>query len=139
MSASADGSRTPTLAGVPADAVADQDGKLNDMPPGIERAVGKVALPKAIMELKEEELNRSGRQTPEMARVAAEVADTAAMLDPVEPEEEIPDKLAGELGIRRLTSTPINEVAKTAAEVADTAAKLDMVSTPWNSSPRRCS
>ncbi|KAI1458307.1 hypothetical protein F4805DRAFT_144981 [Annulohypoxylon moriforme] len=67
----------------------------------------------------------SGRQTPNIARTAAEVADTARIVDPGTPEPEISDAEAGRIGIRRLSSTPINEVAQTAMEVSKTAAKLD--------------
>lgn len=70
-------------------------------------------------------MSRSGSSTPDFARTAAEVADSAALLDKEEPAPDIPDDEAGRLGFRRLTSTPIKEVAKTAAEVADTAQLLD--------------
>lgn len=82
---------------------------------------------KAVLEHKERDATPQGSRTPEIANVAAEVADTAAMLDAPTPEPYIPDDVAGRLGIRRLTDTPIAEVARTAAEVADTAAKLDQV------------
>ena len=88
---------------------------------------GASLLPKAILDLKEQEGAHSRAGTPEFVNVAAEVADTAAKLDPLEPEPDIPDDVAGRLGLRRLTHTPIAEVAETAAEVADSAAKLDQV------------
>ena len=69
--------------------------------------------------------SRSGASTPGFVRTAAEVADSAALLDKDPPDPEIPDDEAGRLGVRRLTATPIPEVAKTAAEVADTAKQLD--------------
>ena len=68
---------------------------------------------------------RSDASTPDFARTAAEVADSAALLDKEDPVPDLPDDEAGRLGFRRLTATPIKEVAKTAAEVADTAQILD--------------
>lgn len=68
---------------------------------------------------------RSEVHTPELANVAAEVADSAAMLDRGQPTPPISDEEAGRIGFRRMSSTPIPEVADTAAEVADVAAKLD--------------
>lgn len=74
-------------------------------------------------------MNRSGRQsginTPTFVKVAAEVADSAAMLDKEDPEPDIPDDEAGRIGLRRMSATPIKEVAATAAEVANTAQTLD--------------
>lgn len=67
----------------------------------------------------------SGTATPTYAKVAAEVADSAALLNKEEPETPVPDDVAGKIGYRRLSSTPITEVANTAAEVADTAQELD--------------
>ncbi|KAK0623512.1 hypothetical protein B0T14DRAFT_494978 [Immersiella caudata] len=69
--------------------------------------------------------SHSGASTPNYAGVAAEVADSAAILNKEKPETPVPDDLAGKIGYRRLTSTPIGEVASTAAEVADTARDLD--------------
>ncbi|CZT07537.1 uncharacterized protein RCO7_09782 [Rhynchosporium graminicola] len=63
--------------------------------------------------------------TPELADVAAEVADTAETLDRGAPTPPISDEEAGRIGYRRLSDTPIPEIAKTAAEVADVAAVLD--------------
>lgn len=68
---------------------------------------------------------RSGTSTPNYAKIADEVADSAAILNKEKPETPVPDAEAGRIGYRRLTSTPIAEVANTAAEVADTAKKLD--------------
>ena len=68
---------------------------------------------------------RSGTETPIFARTAAEVADSAALLNEEEPEDDMPDEEAGRIGFRRLSGTPISEVANTAAEVADSAQGLD--------------
>lgn len=73
----------------------------------------------------QESISRSGASTPGFVRTAAEVADSAALLDQEPPEPEIPDEEAGRLGVRRLSLTPIPQVAMTAAEVADTAETLD--------------
>ncbi|KAL1880599.1 hypothetical protein Daus18300_001210 [Diaporthe australafricana] len=63
-----------------------------------------------------EKVDRSGTSTPEYARTAAEVAESAALVDPPTPEPETIDVTA---------SSPPDEVANTAAEVADTAKDLD--------------
>ena len=63
--------------------------------------------------------------TPEMASVAAEVADSAAALDREQPTPPISDEEAGRIGFRRMSQTPIPEVADTAAEVAESAAIVD--------------
>jgi len=63
--------------------------------------------------------------TPDIASVAAEVADAAAILDRDIPTPPISDVEAGRIGFRRMSETPISEVADTAAEVAETAAVLD--------------
>lgn len=68
---------------------------------------------------------RQQSRTPEMAAVAAEVADYAANMDQEAPTPPISDEEAGRIGFRRLSSTPIPQVADTAAEVADVAALLD--------------
>lgn len=68
---------------------------------------------------------RSETRTPDIAEVAAEVADSAATLDREQPTPPISDEEAGRIGFRRMSTTPIPEVANTAAEVADIAAKLD--------------
>jgi hypothetical protein len=61
---------------------------------------------------------RSNAPTPELADIAAEVADSAATLDRDQPTPPISDEEAGRIGFRRMSSTPIPEVAKTAADVA---------------------
>lgn len=61
----------------------------------------------------------------EQAKIAAEVADSAAIIDREPSPMPISDEEAGRIGMRRMSSTPIPEVAKTAAEVADTAAIID--------------
>lgn len=68
---------------------------------------------------------RADTHTPDLARVAADVADSAEILDQRTPTPEIGDEEAGRLGLRRMSETPIPEVANTAAEVADSAAILD--------------
>ncbi|KAI9047923.1 hypothetical protein LZ554_007725 [Drepanopeziza brunnea f. sp. 'monogermtubi'] len=70
---------------------------------------------------------RNGAKTPEIANVAAEVADSAATLDRDAPTPPISDEEAGRVGYRRMSNTPIPEVAATAAEVADIAAYIDGV------------
>lgn len=56
---------------------------------------------------------------------AAEVADSAAIVDrPITPQLS-PDEEAGRSGERRMSMTPIPQVSDTAAEVADVAALLD--------------
>lgn len=67
----------------------------------------------------------SGSRTPNIAKTAAEVADTARIIDAGTPEPELSDAEAGRIGVRRLSNTPINEVAQTAMEVSQTAATLD--------------
>lgn len=69
--------------------------------------------------------SRSGASTPSFVKTTVEVADSAALLDKEEPEEEVTDEEAGRIGYRRLSTTPIPDVAVTAAEVADTAQQLD--------------
>lgn len=59
------------------------------------------------------------------AEVAAEVADTAAVLDKEHSPVRASDIEAGRTGDSRTSTTPILEVANTASEVADSAAKLD--------------
>ncbi|KAI2470411.1 hypothetical protein F4781DRAFT_421336 [Annulohypoxylon bovei var. microspora] len=67
----------------------------------------------------------SGRRTPNIAKTAAEVADSACIIDPGTPEQEVSDAEAGRIGIRRLSHTPISQVAQTAMEVSKTASTLD--------------
>jgi hypothetical protein len=70
---------------------------------------------------------RSESRTPELADTAAEVSESAALLDRDRdpPTPPMSDEEAGRIGYRRMSSTPIPEVAKTAVEVADVAATLD--------------
>jgi hypothetical protein len=68
---------------------------------------------------------RSQTNTPVYAKTAAEVADSAAMLDREPSPAPVSDEEAGRTGERRMSSTPIPQVALTAAEVADVAAILD--------------
>jgi hypothetical protein len=68
---------------------------------------------------------RSETGTPVYAKIAAEVADSAAMLDREPSPAPVSDEQAGRTGERRMSSTPIPQVALTAAEVADVAAILD--------------
>ena len=59
------------------------------------------------------------------SETAAEVADSAAILDrPITPQLSS-DEVAGITGERRMSTTPIPQVSDTAAEVADVAAILD--------------
>ncbi|KAF7927028.1 uncharacterized protein EAE98_006412 [Botrytis deweyae] len=73
---------------------------------------------------------REQASTPDLANVAAEVADSAELLDETPPTPPMSDTEAGKTGYRRLSYTPIPEVAATAAEVADTAAHIDDDSKP---------
>ncbi|KAH8894807.1 hypothetical protein GQ53DRAFT_63173 [Thozetella sp. PMI_491] len=90
---------------------------------------GESDLPKPVANAAKEALSRrepsSGASTPSFVNIAAEVADSAALLDQEEKEPELSDAEAGKIGLRRLSSTPIPEVARTAAEVADSAQALD--------------
>ncbi|KAI6247173.1 hypothetical protein HI914_05023 [Erysiphe necator] len=61
----------------------------------------------------------------DIANTAAEVADTAVILDQEPSSPPISDTEAGQIGLRCLSTTPIAEVASVAAEVADVAASLD--------------
>ena len=72
-----------------------------------------------------EVVGRSATRTPDIASNAAEVADSAMILDREIPTPPILDEEAGRIGFRRMSQTPIPEVAETAAEVADSAAILD--------------
>lgn len=77
-----------------------------------------------VAELRQpDEIERA--ETPEFARVAAEVADSAALLDRSTPEPESFEKNAQETAQDTPASAHIQEVANTAAEVADTAEALD--------------
>ena len=88
------------------------------------REFSKASL-KTPVSMLQDSISRSGASTPGFVRTAAEVADSAALLDQEDPEPEITDEEAGRLGVRRLSLTPIPQVAMTAAEVADTARTLD--------------
>jgi len=68
---------------------------------------------------------RAETSTPELANTAAEVFESAALLDRDPPTPPISDEEAGRIGYRRMSGTPIPEVARTAAEVMDVAATLD--------------
>jgi hypothetical protein len=59
------------------------------------------------------------------ARTAAEVADSAAILDREPSPVPLSNEEASRIGERRLSATPIPEVAETAAKVADSAAIID--------------
>ncbi|KAI0104949.1 hypothetical protein F4776DRAFT_483296 [Hypoxylon sp. NC0597] len=110
-----------------ADTVMDDRGNMNNIlrvsANGAQEADTQARNPR-VNELKGSAPN-SGTQTPDIAKTAAEVADSARILDPETPEPEISDGEAGRIGYRRLSSTPIRQVAETAMEVADVAATLD--------------
>jgi hypothetical protein len=78
----------------------------------------------------------SGASTPSFVKTAAEVADSAALLDKEDTEPEVTDEEAGRTGFRRMSATPIHDVADTAAEVADTAKELDSEVSPTDN-PRQ--
>ena len=69
--------------------------------------------------------SRSEAYTQDVASIAAEVADSAVILDRETPTPLLSDEEAGRIGFRRMSGTPIPQVAETAAEVADSAAILD--------------
>lgn len=68
---------------------------------------------------------RSQTTTPVYANTAAEVADSAAILDREPSPAPVSDEEAGRTGERRMSTTPIPQVALIAAEVADIAAIID--------------
>jgi len=68
---------------------------------------------------------RSQTNIPVYANTAAEVADSAALLDREPSPAPVSDEEAGRTGEIRMSGTPIPQVALTAAEVADVAAILD--------------
>ncbi|KAI1402246.1 hypothetical protein F4819DRAFT_496183 [Hypoxylon fuscum] len=74
----------------------------------------------------------SGTQTPDMAKTAAEVADSARIVYPRTPEPEVSDGEAGRIGFRRLSATPIDQVAQTAMDVATVAATLGDGDSDWS-------
>ncbi|KAI1102849.1 hypothetical protein F4804DRAFT_342938 [Jackrogersella minutella] len=110
-----------------ADTVSDGCGNTNNVLRvslnGPREANAKVPNPR-VNELKGSTTDND-TQTADMAKTAAEVADSARIIDSETPELEISDDDAGRLGVRRLSHTPINQVAQTAMEVAATAATLD--------------
>jgi hypothetical protein len=105
-----------------------------DTSPGVDTPSSKESsqeqIPKKhtsrIDTLKSDDIDPLDRaETPDIANVAAEVAESAALLDQRQPTPPISDEEAGRIGYRRMSTTPIPDVASTAAEVADVAAKLD--------------
>ena len=60
---------------------------------------GSLRTPVTLLQ-ESEAASRSGASTPGFVRTAAEVADSAALLDQEEPEPEITDEEAGRLGVR---------------------------------------
>jgi hypothetical protein len=70
---------------------------------------------------------RSETSTPAFAATAAEVAESAAIIDREPSPAPLSDEEAGRTGQRRMSMTPIPEVALTAAEVADSAALIDQI------------
>ncbi|RYP92688.1 hypothetical protein DL770_001201 [Monosporascus sp. CRB-9-2] len=110
-----------------AETVDDGQGNVNNIlrvPSNASEQAPAEALDPRVAQLKASS-SHDGARTPDMANTAAEVADSAALLDREEPEPEISDEQAGEIGFRRLSQTPIEEVAQTAEEVALSAAQLD--------------
>ncbi|RKF57036.1 putative pt repeat family protein [Erysiphe neolycopersici] len=73
----------------------------------------------------EKKITRQQVHNLDIANTAAEVADMAAILDQEPCTPPVSDVEAGQIGLRRLSMTPIAEVARVAAEVADVAASLD--------------
>ncbi|KAK3996022.1 hypothetical protein QBC44DRAFT_5492 [Cladorrhinum sp. PSN332] len=71
--------------------------------------------------------SRSSTGTPIFARIAAEVADSAALLNEDVPDRETLAFEAKGSGVREKAPTPMGESAQTAADVADTAEALDRV------------
>ncbi|KAK0673934.1 hypothetical protein QBC41DRAFT_310935 [Cercophora samala] len=72
---------------------------------------------------------QSGTGTPDFVRTAAEVADSAALLNEGVPAKDPRD------GLLERAPTPMSTTAETAAEVADTAEVLDQVDTILISEP----
>ncbi|RYP47805.1 hypothetical protein DL768_006214 [Monosporascus sp. mg162] len=110
-----------------AETVDDGQGNVNNIlrvPSNTSEQAPAAALDPRVAQLKASS-SHDGARTPDMANTAAEVADSAALLDREEPEAEISDEQAGKIGLRRLSQTPIEEVAQTADEVALSAAQLD--------------
>lgn len=102
---------------------AEQNTTTRDQQPGNGLEVDETRLkPKGLVDRL---IPRSETSTPYSVRTAAEVADSAAIVDQEESEPYMSDEMAGRTGARRLSSTPIAEVARTASDVADTAKLLD--------------
>ncbi|KAI1374571.1 hypothetical protein F4677DRAFT_447207 [Hypoxylon crocopeplum] len=111
-----------------ADTVTDNQGNINNV---LRVSISgprenKIGVPNPRVNELKGSATSSGIQTPDFAKTAAEVANSASFLDPETPEPEISDGEAGRKGIRRLSNTPISEVAQTAIEVATVAATLDV-------------
>ncbi|KAI0603057.1 hypothetical protein F4775DRAFT_531984 [Biscogniauxia sp. FL1348] len=110
-----------------ADTVTDAQGNVNNvLKPSANKPAPEI-IPAEVSRVRalKESASPSGVQTPDFVRTAAEVAESAKLLDPATPEPTLTDEEAGRVGVRRLSATPIAEVASTAAEVAEDAAKLD--------------
>lgn len=99
----------------------------NSSPPQDNNTIDQSKLAGRVGELRDPgEIERA--QTPEFARVAAEVADSAALLDRSgvsTPQPEAFGKATREITQEAPASAHIQEIANTAAEVADTAEALD--------------
>jgi hypothetical protein len=109
---------------VPLDEDTEVEPKLQDV--SLEATIHKPTSSDLLTtETPTENMSRIGARTPELANVAAEVADVAATLDREEPTPPVSDEEAGRTGFRRMSTTPIPQVALTAAEVADSAAIID--------------
>ncbi|KAI1502766.1 hypothetical protein F5X99DRAFT_378410 [Biscogniauxia marginata] len=112
-----------------ADTVTDAQGNVNNVLKVLPNKPNQELPPAEVdrVDALKESASPSGVRTPDVAAAAtaAEVAESAELLDPVTPEPNLSDEEAGRAGVRRLSSTPILEVARTAAEVAEDAAKLD--------------
>ncbi|POS85825.1 hypothetical protein EPUL_003365 [Erysiphe pulchra] len=78
-----------------------------------------------LVEESEKKIAQQRISNLDIANTAAEVADMAAILDQEPYSPPVSDEEAGQIGLRRLSMTPIAEVARVAAEVADVAASLD--------------
>ncbi|KAI1488127.1 hypothetical protein F5X96DRAFT_106474 [Biscogniauxia mediterranea] len=110
-----------------ADTVTDAQGNVNNvLKPSPIKPIPEI-IPAEVSRVRalKESAPPSGVQTLDFGTTAADVADSAKLLDPTTPEPTITDEEAGRVGVRRLSATPIDEVARTAAEVAEDAAKLD--------------
>ncbi|KAK4176095.1 hypothetical protein QBC36DRAFT_330058 [Triangularia setosa] len=93
----------------------------------------KVVLPSdsILQSIKAQEIRtQSGTGTPDFVRTAAEVADSAALLNEGVPARDPRD------GLLERAPTPMSKTATTAAEVADTAEALDRVDAILISEPQ---